>query len=395
MRRTNKKRATNRYYNILLITLILMIIFTIFFSINVLSQGEQIEILITDTSDFSINQITEGETFKVSVFDSNLETNVFLKDVKIEFNEETYHIKNSSETREIEIISPDVEEDKEFLINATKNNLFAQETITVKDQPTLIIIPENYVVDEEQKFSVTIKNKDTNEPVEGVDVYIQSFIESKDTTDENGIAFLKAPKNREEITIKTDHKDYETASLRLELNAEPSAIEKFFDTGYASIIIAVILLIVVILFVNYRQRKSVFKRAKEITKKKRMKKYDLDTNGNNSSKDESRSMDQIRVNSKPDSKVEEIRISRSRKEKEVVPIKAEEDKKEKIIKNKKEKRKDYDWFEGTDDVRYEINRLTGKIDEEGVDKWFEGIDKLKKKIDEKVKEDKKKKEEKE
>ena len=46
---------------------------------------------------------------------------------------------------------------------------------------------------------------------------------------------------------------------------------------------------------------------------------------------------------------------------------------------------EYDWFEGTDDIRYEIDKLTGKIDEKHMDKWFEGVDDLKKKIDEKVK----------
>ena len=96
-----------------------------------------------------------------------------------------------------------------------------------------------------------------------------------------------------------------------------------------------------------------------------------------------------------DPKVEEIRISRPRKEKEVVDVETEDDETEKVINKKKLQQRDYDWFEGSDDVQYEIDKLTGEVDEEGLDKWYEGVDGLKEKIDEKVKKkDKKKNEEK-
>ncbi len=44
-----------------------------------------------------------------------------------------------------------------------------------------------------------------------------------------------------------------------------------------------------------------------------------------------------------------------------------------------------DWFKGTDDIRYEIDKLTGKIDENSIDKWFEGYDDIKDKINERIK----------
>ena len=60
------------------------------------------------------------------------------------------------------------------------------------------------------------------------------------------------------------------------------------------------------------------------------------------------------------------------------------------------KKRNYDWFEGTDHLRYEIDKLTGEIDEEGVDKWVEGVEGLQDKINERVKKkDKKKKDEEE
>jgi hypothetical protein len=99
----------------------------------------------------------------------------------------------------------------------------------------------------------------------------------------------------------------------------------------------------------------------------------------------------VRVKSDQDSKVEEIRISRSRKQKEIVPVKEKQDETEKIINRKKMQRHNYDWFEGKDNVRYEIDKITGEVDEHGVDKWYEGIEGLREKIDEKVKNKDKKK----
>ena len=100
----------------------------------------------------------------------------------------------------------------------------------------------------------------------------------------------------------------------------------------------------------------------------------------------------VRIQPNKESKVEEIRITRPYKDKEVVPVVSKENETEKIIKKKEMQKRDYDWFEGTDDIRYEIDKLTGKIDEEGLDKWFEGVDHHKDKIKEKVKKKDKKKE---
>ena len=101
----------------------------------------------------------------------------------------------------------------------------------------------------------------------------------------------------------------------------------------------------------------------------------------------------MRTKQTEDLKVEEIRITRPSKDKEIVPIKTKEDETEKVINRKKNQQHDYDWFKGTDDIRYEIDKLTGEVDEEGADKWYEGVDNLKEKIDEKMKKKEKKKDE--
>ncbi|MEA2055573.1 MAG: hypothetical protein U9O49_01920, partial [Candidatus Thermoplasmatota archaeon] len=99
--------------------------------------------------------------------------------------------------------------------------------------------------------------------------------------------------------------------------------------------------------------------------------------------------------SERDSKVEEIRISRPRKEKEIVSVTGDKIKEgKKVMPVQSHKSDDGDWFQGTDAIRYEIDKLTGEIDEENLDKWFEGIDDIRVKIDEKIKKkDKKKNEE--
>jgi hypothetical protein len=99
----------------------------------------------------------------------------------------------------------------------------------------------------------------------------------------------------------------------------------------------------------------------------------------------------VRTQQIKDTKVEEIRITRPSKDKEIVPIKSYEDETEKVINSKKNKYLDTDWFKGTQDIRYEIDKITGKVDEEGIDQWYEGIDNLREKIDERLKNREKKK----
>ena len=91
---------------------------------------------------------------------------------------------------------------------------------------------------------------------------------------------------------------------------------------------------------------------------------------------------EIHDNSNTGSKIEEIRINRYRKNKEIVSLDPD------INNNSNTKKNgvsDLKWFKGRDDIRYKIDKKTGEIDEKGKDKWFEGTDDIRKKIDEKIK----------
>ena len=79
-----------------------------------------------------------------------------------------------------------------------------------------------------------------------------------------------------------------------------------------------------------------------------------------------------------------ISRSRPKKEKEVVSLKTVEDEIDKVIDKKKSRKQQNNWFIGHDEVKYEIDKLTGEIDEEKLDKWYEGTDNIKEKIKERV-----------
>ena len=55
------------------------------------------------------------------------------------------------------------------------------------------------------------------------------------------------------------------------------------------------------------------------------------------------------------------------------------------LRKKIKKKGQHDWFIGHDELKYEIDKITGEIDEDGIDKWYEGKDNIKEKIKEKVK----------
>ena len=370
-------------------------------SIILTTTAEESEIFlnVTDNERNEISEIYEGKEFKITVIDPNNDYNSYVTNVTIEFNNKVYYITKES-NRELTIQAPSVEYDKDFTINAEKENLSIETKITVNDL-NLQIEPKNHVVEANKKFSITVT--DGEQPVEGAIVYIQSFLGSDEVkTNENGVAILEAPNDRNEIIIIASYGEYERQEITLAVNIEPGFFEKYGE--YLPIGFAAIILIAVVIFVNFRQKKAVFARAQEITHQKKIERYGLkdkyESKNEDNKKDvfkESSLNDQFRVSSKPDSKVEEIRISRNKKEKEIVPIKTNEDKTKEILNKKKNQinKNNQDWFQGTDDVRYEIDKLTGKVDEEGLDKWFEGVDNLKEKIDKKVKKDKKKREDEE
>jgi len=370
-------------FNNILFFLCLILTINVFFSENIFAaEGDNLEIVAPD-------EIYEEEYFSVSVMDPDiLEESPWLIDVIIEFNGYLYQI---NETAEVEIQAPFVNQDTNYIIKAFKEGYqTTNKTIIVRNTEikVLFISHDDFVVDAGERFSVTITENDKNgDPVVGVRIAIQSFGQPA-FTDDNGRAWLTAPEEWEKITILASKDGYVNGQVQMEVNIPPTLFDFIIRNRYFTIFIGTIILIFVILFVNLRQRLSITSRAKEISKDKLDNKYESEL-GLNKPKENPESYyyekENIRVKPDNDSKVEEIRITRPYKEKEVVPVESKKDETEKIIDKKRRQKRDYDWFEGTDDLRYEIDRITGEIDEEGIDKWFEGVDHHKDKITKKMK----------
>ena len=385
-----RSKIAVRYFNFIFSIIILQLIISTFLANVVISKD--MEIIITDLSGNEITEIKEENYFKVSVIDPELEESPFLENVLITFNNIPYTIDESGEKL---LQAPIVDKDTSFIITAIKEsyNSTLKEFIII-NFPQLYINPlDGTIVDAGLKFSVKVID-DKGNSVSNALVAIDNFGEQV-LTDKDGIAVLKAPENKEKINIIAQKDGYLEGIKTLEVNIIPSWWDSLFRNPNFIIVLAVILLIIIILFVNYRQKKSIFTRAKEISNEKSIKKYSQDKIlSNNSDEGISQSnyydRDAIRSYSKDNPKVEEIRISRPRIEKKVIPVSEKENTDDKDIRREEEINQEDKWFEGDNGLKYEVDRLTKDADEEELDKWFEGVDELKDKIHEKMKEKSKK-----
>ena len=374
----------------ILFSIILLLTFNILSIKNAVASPEKLMEIISE------EEIYEEKNFSVGVLDPELFNNQeietpYLSDVQIEFNGKNYNI---DESYEVTIVAPEVTQNQIFTIKASKEGyLTTYKNVTILDtskNSTLEIIHDGYIVDAGKKFSIQIIYEDGN-PVHGAEVYIQNSDEASSITNDKGYATLKAPENVENFVIiaKKDGFDYVTQIFSV--NIQPSLWDSIFKNQLFPVIIGVILLISAILFVNFRQKSSIYNRSKEIADQNTIEKYDMNPEVKISGFDEEIQKNQyysretIRSKQSQDAKVEEIRITRPNKEKEIIPVENNSDLPQKIIGRKRIQKDENEWFKGTEYIRYEIDKLTGEVDEETVDKWFEGFNDIKDKIDEKIK----------
>ena len=372
-------------YNFIIIVLILILIL---FSNITIAQGNQLDILITNFYGEEINEINENEHFKISVLDFEQIDSPYLIDVNIEFNDILFSI---GESAELILQAPEVNSDLSFVItafkegfNSTNKTLIILNNESHDERLDLLVVPDDFTIDAGERFSVKVMDEN-GKAVSGVEVAIQSFGD-KEITDSYGRVWLIAPEDKEKITIIAQKEGYNKGNIKIGVNLQRPWWQDFFGNPYFPLLVGTIILIFAIIFVNIKQKKSFFNRAGEISKEKNLGKNDGELKEDNSESSEIfGSKEAIRVKSNQDAKVEEIRISRPRKEKKVIPVSSEKDETEKLINKNKMQKHGHDWFKGTDDIRYEIDKLTGEIDEDGIDKWYEGVDDIREKIDEKMK----------
>ena len=195
------------------ISKVFLIFLFILFSFNILvtkqtsaEPGENLEIVVQD-------EVDEEEFFFVSVMDPEiLEDSPWLIDVIIEFDGRQYKINDSAE---VEIQAPQVNQDKEYIIIASKEGYNpSNKTIIVRNFEivSLFISHDDFVVDAGERFSITVTENDKNgKPVVGVRIAIQSFGQPA-FTDDNGRAWLTAPEDWEKITILASQSESHSSS---------------------------------------------------------------------------------------------------------------------------------------------------------------------------------------
>jgi len=270
-------------------------------------------------------------------------------------------------------------------------------SITKADQPYLYIEPNSLIVEAGDPFYVTVyENNENGVKIEKATVYIANY-GSNDTTDAYGNAFFTAPEDIKKVTelrIYATKQGYITSSVLIKINPVDSIWDSIIKNNYFLIFVSFIILIFAILIVHFRQKAYVNTRSKELSNEKLVEKWVTFENNDDSKTNlniQHYSNNAVRTKQTKDTKVEEIRITRPSKDKEIIPIETHRGETEKVINSEKSKSLNTDWFKGTEDIRYEIDKITGKVDEEGIDRWYEGIDNLREKIDERLKKRKKEK----
>jgi len=382
---------------VILLTLLILLFSNIFSSNLVTAQEEGLILDVANESYEQIGEIEEGEYFLVSAYILDEDNQpIYQIGVEIEFNGKIYQINIEDENFEITIEAPQVSEDTMFTVKASKTGFMSDNvTITVLNKPQLIITPDTYTVEANKQFSVVVTDEN-GKSVAGATVGIQSCTGEDyiDITNDNGRVWLITPEGHNEIILIAQKEGYiDGKPIILGVNTNPGFIELIIENPYAPILIAAALLILAILFVNFKQKKTIAKIPGGSFKEQPLKKHT--TNRKNGLMpppkvirkpvNHHKSKEDIRIEPKRGSKIEEIRINRSSKDKKIVSISRESEEKRKTSPRKTTRKHEYDWFEGTHNIRYEIDKITGKIDEEGVDKWFEGMDDIRAKIDEKMK----------
>ncbi|MCK5261802.1 MAG: hypothetical protein KAJ44_06450 [Thermoplasmatales archaeon] len=218
--------------------------------------------------------------------------------------------------------------------------------------------------------------------------------DDSDITGSNGMAYLTAPDVTDdvEINIKAFKEGYFVGSTTIRAENVPESI---FMDGLAPIIAAVLVLMFAMLLVRVRKElpKPTIELKADIPEKSIKDKKENFANKGSSIETHSgtKAKEKLPLPEKGP-RVEEIRIQRPEKKKETKYV-VEKEEVEKVVEKviPYHKKDEYEWFKGKDHMKYKINELTGEIEEQKEDKWFEGVYDIKSQVDKKLKKSSKKK----
>ena len=381
--------------------IILLLVCTLLFSTTVIAQDEEsLVIRLFESSASSWEPLDEnddiyfleGKEYDIVVSHENKVTFAYDVTITITGFEETFV--TAPELPYITIQAPSFEECTELYITASKEGYLDAYEEVIISKGTLSVTTDRDIVNEKEVFSVTVTDQN-DVPVEGVYLLINGYESVSDTTNENGKAFIDAPEvdNDVEIKITAFKSGYFSGSNTIHVeNAKAMFIDDFLSKIFevSPIVFALFVVFFAMLFVKLRKKTSIPISTYENNVSQKNKKFVRDKKELWSAKSLSKKpMKQI------DKKVDrKLAASAKGPRVEVIRIHSREDKKKetKHISDKKESKKvvslnkndEYEWFNGTEYMKYKIDKLTGDVNEKPADKWFVGEDTSRFKVDKKL-----------
>jgi len=293
--------------------------------------------------------------------------------------------KTTRETPWITITIPPYDEYEEgFILTARKNGYNTLEEHAQIIKGNLIITLDRGIVNEGESFKLTVTDQN-NQIISDVDVYLESYGQKigHAITNAEGAAFIVAPSIEEttDIIVRAFRIGYQPASatIHIENTAE------FIFSEQIPLLVAFLILLSSIIIVQLRKRKYKQLKPTRTTRKLHTTTHRHVPKTPQPTQNSKRIIDPNAVTvarqtvKQRSSRVEEIRIHASEK-KHITNYVSPKHKPESTSSNDPNK-----WLEGTNNVKYKIDELTGEIDPNKKDKWFEGVDNIKDKVDKKLK----------
>jgi hypothetical protein len=332
----------------------------------------------------------EGGAYGVDVW--YVDSNLLADNVTVTMPGKTYIYSPEELPEDDKMIPVDVPRFEEypdgFDITANKEGCLGDVIRVMISKGELRVDTDRDTIEETKSFLVTVTDQNGKEIADAI-VEIDGII--KGTTNVGGRAFIEAPEVDADIEVTVDvyKMGYESGSTSIFIEDISIIIE------VDPILVAAALVIVAIVIVTVRQwrSRSRFPSKPKIPRVEEKPKVEKPVEGRPPSL-----KPDVHIREKPahieakhskdlpvkkrDSKVEEIRIQRPGKPKETSVVSAEEKPRKRLF--RRSRKQGYEWFEGTDDIRYKIDRLTGEVDEDTVDKWHEGTGDVRSKIDEAI-----------
>jgi hypothetical protein len=384
-----KKTLINFLYLILLLLIVSSIV-----SPPVISQDEpELIIEIYDSNNWNESTgalVFEGRSYDITV---STENESVILGVNITVLGTTY-LTNLSEPY-ITVESPPFEQSDSFVITATKEGYQPGTIELTVLKGELMLEVDRVVVEENTKFQVTVTDQDNN-PVEDALVYVTEDA-SPIHTDQQGKAIAQAPEIEifTTTTIQVIKSGYLPGSTTIRIENVEASFFNLTESKFLQILpvlLAVLVVIISILYVFLRQKRAPTKMPQNTQGKTPDEPQHYHKEKQQRSKTDTAKypgMEKRNISSSNlESRVEEIRIPVQVKKKETTIL--TEEKADEQIPEDENKHPD-EWFKGQDYMRYKIDELTGKIDQNTDGKWFEGEQDTKYKVDEALKKNLKKK----